>query len=213
MILIFGTVAMFFLMMFRRKSFPGIAVWKMALISVLLTMSGVIGAMLMHYIETGRFNGGTSFYGAVLFIPFIISPAVLLKIKYTTLLDLCAPCEALMLAFMKFDCILAGCCIGKYLPNLGFQFPSRTVEIIVTLIITATLVKLENKRENKGTIYAWYLLLYGFTRFWLNWFRYGVKPVVWILPFGNVWSVVAVVTGVIWIAVSRKAKPKKIKRK
>lgn len=202
-ILVFGTLAMFLLMLFRKKEYPQIKIWKMVIISILLTISGVLGAMLMHRIENGSF-GGTSFFGAVLFIPFIISPAVLLKIRYSTLLDLCAPCEALMLAFMKFDCILSGCCIGKYLPSLEFQFPSRTIEIIVTLIITVALVKIENKNDNKGLIYAWYLILYGFSRFWLNWFRYGVKPVIWIFPYGNVWSIVAVVSGIVWIAVAKK---------
>lgn len=198
MIVEFGMVAMFFLMLFRRKKYPEVSIWKMAVISFWLTISGVIGAMLMYFIETGSF-GGTSFFGAILFVPVIVSPAVILKVKYSTLLDLCAPAESLMLAFMKFDCYLSGCCIGKYLPTLGFQFPSRLVEIITTLIIMAALLKLENKPENKGRIYAWYLVLYGATRFVLNWFRYGVKPFVWILPAGNFWSVVAVIIGTIWL--------------
>lgn len=198
MILVLGTVAMFFLMLLRRKKYPEVNIWKMAVISFWLTISGVIGAMLMYFIETGSF-GGTSFFGAILFVPVIVSPAVILKVKYSTLLDLCAPAESLMLAFMKFDCYLSGCCIGKYLPTLGFQFPSRLVEIITTLIIMAALLKLENKPENKGRIYAWYLVLYGATRFVLNWFRYGVKPFVWILPAGNFWSVVAVIIGTIWL--------------
>lgn len=203
MIIMLGTAAMFLLMLLRRKKYPQLGIWKMALISVLLTFSGVAGALLMHYIESGSFRG-TSFFGAILFVPIIMIPAVLLKINYSTLMDLCAPAESLMLAFMKFDCMLRGCCIGKYLPSLGFQFPSQIIEMIVTLIITAILVKIENRPDSHGMIYGWYLIIYGATRFVLNWFRYGIKPFVWILPAGNFWSLVAIAIGTRWLLLKKK---------
>lgn len=205
MIILAGTVAMFILMLLRKKRYQDVKAWKMALISIWLTISGVIGAMLMFFIETGEF-GGTSFFGAILFVPIIIIPAILLKVPYGTLLDLCAPAESLMLAFMKMDCYLGDCCIGKYLPSLGFQFPSQIVEMFVTLVIMAVLTEIEKKPKNKNTLYGWYLILYGATRFVLNWFRYGVKPFVWILPAGNFWSLVAIAAGIAWLAAVKSKK-------
>ncbi|MBQ3007967.1 MAG: prolipoprotein diacylglyceryl transferase [Oscillospiraceae bacterium] len=207
LIIAFGTMAMFLLMYLRRKNYPQIKIWKMAVISLLLTFSGVAGAMLMFFIESGSF-GGTSFFGSILFVPIIILPAILLKISYGELMDLCAPAESLMLAFMKFDCLLSGCCIGKYLPSLEFQFPSQIVEMVVTLVIVALLLKIENNPDNKNTLYGWYLIFYGATRFVLNWFRYGVKPFVWILPAGNFWSIIAVITGVLWVQIIKCRKKK-----
>lgn len=202
-----GTVAMLVLMLMRRKTFPQVSTWKIPLISILLTFAGVAGAMLMFFVESGRF-GGTSFFGAILFVPVLMIPVMLLRVPYGTLMDLCAPAECLMLAFMKVDCLMSECCIGKYLPTLGFQFPSQIVEMITTLVIMLVLLQLERNPKKQNTLYGYYLILYGATRFVLNWFRYGVKPFVWILPAGNFWSLIAIALGLLWLVVVTKLQQK-----
>lgn len=199
-----GTIGMLILMLLRRNRFPHIKLWKYPVTSVLLTIAGVAGAMLMFYIESGKF-GGTSFFGAILFIPILLLlPALALGISFGTMMDLCAPAECLMLAFMKLDCLMSDCCIGKYLPALQLQFPSQIVEMVTILIIMLLLIRLENSGNHKGQLYGYYLIFYGFTRFILNWFRYGLTPFVWILPAGNFWSIVALAAGLIWLAVLRR---------
>ena len=199
----FGTVGMLFLLLIRRKAFPSVQVWKLPIISVMLTIAGVAGAMLMFFIESGHF-GGTSFFGAILFIPILMLPALLLRIPYGTIMDMCAPAECLMLAFMKVDCLISDCCIGKYLPTLGFQFPSQIVEMLTILIIMLVLLHFERDARNRNMLYAYYLILYGATRFALNWFRYGIKPFIWILPAGNFWSIVAIIVGLLWLIAAKK---------
>lgn len=203
-----GTVAMLILMLLRRKSFPNIQIWKFPVLSILLTCAGVAGTMLMYYIETGHF-GGTSFFGAILFVPVLMLPACLLRVPYGRIMDLCAPAECLMLAFMKVDCMLSGCCIGKYLPTLGFQFPSQVIEMLVALVIMSLLIWIERRPLQRNTLYGHYLIFYGATRFVLNWFRYGVKPFVWVLPAGNFWSLVAIAFGAVWLAATAKRSRRK----
>lgn len=203
LILCVGTIGMLVLMLLRRKNFPQIQLWKYPVISVLLTIAGVIGAMLMFYIETGEF-GSTSLFGSIFFIPILLLPALSLRISFSTLMDLCAPAECLMLVLMKFDCLLSGCCIGKYLPSLEFQFPSQSVEMLTFFVIMLLLLQLERSEKNRGRIYGHYLVIYGIARFILNWFRYGVKPFVWILPAGNFWSLVAIALGLVWLFFPRK---------
>lgn len=198
-----GTIGMMLLMFLRRKLHPDVAAWKIPIISILLTISGVAGAMLMHYIESGNFSG-TSFFGALLFIPIFMLPALLLVRSFNTLMDLCAPAECLMLAFLKIDCLMSDCCIGKFLPALGFQFPSQIVEMIVILIIMVVLLRIERAPGRQGQLYSWYLILYGATRFPLNLFRYGVAPFVWILPAGNFWSLIAIAGGTTWLRLVRR---------
>lgn len=53
--------------------------WKMIVLTIWLTITGVLGTMVLAYIEMGTFDG-TSFYGAVLFVPILIAPAMLMKI-------------------------------------------------------------------------------------------------------------------------------------
>ena len=195
-------LAMIALMIIRRQQYPEVPIWKMIVLGVLLTVAGVAGTMIMFFIESGRF-GGTSFFGAILFVPILILPALLLKLPYKTILDLSAPSEAIMLAVMKFDCLSSGCCVGKYLPKLGFQFPSQIVEMLASLAVMLVLLRLE-KRDRSTHLYAWYLLLYGASRFVLNWFRYGTKPWIWVLPNSIVWSILSVIIGTVWLLASSK---------
>ena len=205
MVILGGAVGMLILMLLRRKNYPKVQLWKYPVISLLLTAAGVAGAMLMYRIEAGHF-GGTSFFGAILFIPFLMIPALLLRVPFLELMDLCAPAECLMLAFMKLDCLANNCCIGKYLPTLDFQFPSQIVEMVTILLIMLVLMRLEKSPREKGRLYGWYLILYGTTRFALNWFRYGLTPFVWILPAGNFWSLVAIAAGALWLALVKSKK-------
>lgn len=203
MIILAGTLAMLILMLLRRKRYPKIPIWKYPVISLLLTIAGVAGTMLMFYIETGRF-GGTSFFGAILFVPILMLPVCLLRIPYRTLMDLCAPAECMMLTIMKVDCLMSDCCIGKYLPNLEVQFPSQIIEMITVFFIMLLLVEFDKKNKSTGSLYGAYLILYGSTRFVLNWFRYGIKPFLLGLPAGNFWSLVAIALGIVWLWVINK---------
>jgi len=198
-----GMLAMMVLLVLRRKKYPGASVWKMLVLGFLLTVTGVAGTMLMFFIESGYF-GGTSFFGAVLLVPVLILPALLLRLSYKEILDLCAPAECLMLAIMKLDCLANDCCIGKYLPSLGFQFPSQIVEMIAGLIVMTALLLMETHKP-KEHLYAWYLVLYGASRFLLNGFRYGIEPFVWILSNGHFWALISVLIGIIWIVCAKKA--------
>lgn len=203
MVILVGTFGMLLLMLLSRKKYPHVRLWKYPVISLLLTVAGVAGTMLMFYVETGRF-GGTSFFGAILLVPLLMLPALLLRIPYRTLMDLCAPAESLMLAVMKLDCLAQGCCSGRYFPSLGFQFPSQIVEMVVTLCIMALLLYMRKDPRKEGSLYGWYLILYGSTRFVLNWLRHGIAPFVWLLPAGNFWSLIAVAFGLLWLLTMKK---------
>ena len=201
---IVSTLAVILLMILRRKLYPDVAVWKMVVMGTYQTIIGVLAAMLMYYIEYGKF-GGTKFYGVVLFGPIMILPELLLGLSYSTVMNMCAPGAALVLGIMKIDCLNNGCCMGRYLPSLGFQFPSQIVEAITCWIITAVLLWIE-RRDQHTPLFAWYLLLFGATRFVLNWFRYVPKPWKWILPHDIIWSILAVCIGTAWLLLSRAGK-------
>ena len=196
-IIILGTVGMLALMALRCIKTPQIKFWKIVIISFMLTIAGVAGAMLMFWFENGFF-GGTSFFGAILFVPILILPAMLLGIRFGKLMDLCAPAECIMLAVLKMDCMVNNCCSGMYMDRLGFVFPSQIVEMITILLIMVVLLVMEHKGK-KDVLYGWYLILYGSTRFILNWFRDGITPFALGLPAGNFWSIVAVAAGIMWL--------------
>ena len=184
----------------KRHKVP---VWKGGLVTFLLTIVGTLGTFLMFYIENCAW-GGLSFYGAVFFVPIAFGAAsLILRISYAKVMDMCAIGECIMLALMKVHCILSGCCIGRVLfhtaDGVPVLFPSREVELITALVLFVLLFYWGIKGKHCGRIYAYYLLLYGSSRFVLNIFREAWTTSEMILPYGNIWSLVAIVLGLAWL--------------
>ena len=207
--LVVGTIAMAAVMLLPRRWRAGLPMWKTLLSAAVLTVLGVLGAKLMFLIESG-FWAGTSFYGAVFFPPlFMVLLALLLRVPPLTLLDLCAPAECVMLAILKMQCAVNGCCVGILLTITAdgtyIRFPSQIIELLNALVLMVMLLRLIRKGTWQGRIYPIYMLLYGITRFILNLLR-DTKPFLLGLPAGNFWSLVAIVIALIWL---RLAHPQK----
>lgn len=200
-----GGVAMFLSMLIRKKQFPHVAVWKMAIVTLLLLVTGVAGTMILAYIELGEF-GGTSFYGAIFLVPLLMVPAILMKMRYKDVLNLSAPAECAMLFVMRFDCLNKGCCFGKYLPKLGFQFPSQIAEMVVGITIMIVLIQM-HKKDRQAQLYPWYMILYGICRSVLQCFRYGgLEPWILGLSQGHLWSLISIAIGTVWLLLSKARK-------
>ncbi|MBO5159530.1 MAG: prolipoprotein diacylglyceryl transferase [Lachnospiraceae bacterium] len=195
-----GTVLMLIAMMYLKKDYH-ITGWKIVLASVMLTLSGLSGTKILFWIENGRWDG-VSFFGAIFFVPILMSfVSMMLKIPVGNMLDLCAPAECVMLALMKVSCFYFGCCRGRVIFETEaavIRFPSQIVEFVVILFIFYFLVKQIRQQQYKNQIYARYMIIYGVTRFVLNLLR-DTEPFVWILPAGNLWSLVSMAAGCIWL--------------
>lgn len=207
--LVVGTIAMAAVMLLPRRWQAGLPMWKTLLSAAVLTVLGVLGAKLMFLIESG-FWAGASFYGAVFFPPLImVLLALLLRVPPLALLDLCAPAECVMLAILKMQCAVNGCCVGILLTITAdgtyIRFPSQIIELLNALVLMVMLLWLIRKGTWQGRIYPIYMLLYGITRFILNLLR-DTKPFLLGLPAGNFWSLVAIVIALIWL---RLAHPQK----
>jgi prolipoprotein diacylglyceryltransferase len=213
--LLVGTASMGVPILWIAKKFQ-IPVWKGILITLLLTIVGTAGTFLMFYVENGQF-GGLSFYGAVFLVPVVFFPAsLLLRVPFGRMTDLCALGECIMLALMKVHCKISGCCIGRVLSHTAageiVRFPSQIAELITALILFAVLFRWAWMGKNIGRLYPMYLLLYGSTRFVLNIFRDAWVVKETILPMGNIWSLVAIALGIVWlVACQRYPSPKKQK--
>ena len=173
----------------------------------------LIPEKLLYFIENGEWYG-VSFYGAILFIPVLFLPAAkIFHERYGALMDLCAPAICIMLAIMKCSCMISGCCRGRLLfsdgNGGGFVFPSRIVEIVVIIGIMLLLMVFEKDEDNQTKIYPMLMMMYGGTRFFLNFFRAELSPFVWIIPPGHFWSIISVICGYL---VLRRIKNKNIKK-
>lgn len=203
---------MFFAVLPCRKKYP-VPVWKTACLSVLLTVFGFLGTKIMAFIESGAFIN-LSFFGAVFLVPLPMSVlALLFRESPSAVLDMTAPSVCVMLALMKVRCLISGCCGGKVIyHNSQFQpvfFPSQVVESIVAAVLAVLLVILILKGKFSGKIYPLFMILYGIIRFGLNFFRYTYTPVFLGLAVGNLWAVLSIFIGVVWIMISVTIRKKK----
>ena len=200
-----GAVAMLVPILIQSRWYR-INLFKSFIITILLTICGTVGSYLMFFLENGYW-GGLSFYGALFFVPigFALVP-LLLKIPYGELLDMCAPVGGVMLAIMKLQCFLSGCCGGRGLfvnsDGVVVRFPSQIVELITALIIFVILLIMSYRKTHKNCIYPIYMIMYGSARFVLNLFREVSAQS--IFPIGNVWSLIAIAIGIIWLIVYNK---------
>ncbi len=195
---------MLVLSLLRRKQYQ-LSLWKAILTPFVLTLFGVAGTLVLFFIETGRF-GGISFYGSVFMIPvglFLYSE--LIKEKYMRMLDFSVVQICAMLATMKVNCTLSGCCYGIILFD-DVRFPSQIVEVIVGLGIMALFLHFEKKEIFKDNFYPLYLMIYGAIRFVLNFFRGGISPFVWFIPAGHLWSIIAIILGIVWFVANNRNK-------
>ena len=200
-----GTLVMMILSLLAHRKY-NISLWKAVVLPVLLTVSGVLGAMILAFVETGGNWGGISFYGSVLLIPILmIIVSIVLRMPYLKIMDLAAPQVCAMLAVMKMHCYDMHCCGGVYfysnVLDRWVAFPSQIVESIVAICIMIFLLIMDRRNMFKGGLYGVFFVTYGILRFILNFFRSGIKPFVWFIPAGHLWSVISVIIGVIWLTI------------
>lgn len=202
MVLLVGTCAMLLLMLILMKLYR-VKMWKGLPTAFTLTITGTISTYIWFFVENSWF-GGRSYYGAVFLVPLaFIYVAKLMHIPYGELMDFCAPSECVMLAIMKHQCLIDGCCAGKVLLSIAADgsvvFPSQIAELINALAIMVVLMALAFLKKYKGKLYAWYLVIYGGTRFILNFLRADTTPLLLGLPVGNLWSLLSIFIGIMWL--------------
>lgn len=204
-----GTIAMFIPIIIESIWYK-YKLWKSLVVGLLIAISGVIGTYVMFFIEN-QWWGGTSFYGGVFLVPpAFIGFAYLLKTPHRALMDMCAPAGCMMLVVMKVQCLLSNCCKGIVLwtdaSGEAVRFPSQIAELANGLILCVVLMFIVYRAKNKGEIYPIFLVLYGISRFILNFFREEFLTTEMFVPYGTIWSVVAVAAGFVWLVLLRKQK-------
>lgn len=210
LVLLIGTCAMMVPMFFQAKKYS-IKEWKIVPVSFVLTLIGTLGTYLWFLLENFEF-GGRSFYGAVFLVPIVfLLFARIIRIPYRLLMDFCAPAECVMLSFMKIKCLMDGCCAGRilWISDIGHavRFPSQLTELLVAYLLGWGLLMMSYRIGFCGKIYPWYLILYGSSRFVLNFFRDEWAAYdSGIPPLGTVWSLCAVVIGILWLIIDNKRK-------
>lgn len=165
-------------------------------------LTGMPSLKILSYFQHGNF-GGEAMFGTVLFMPVFMLPMVLLKVPYKKVMNIYAPLQSLTFTIGKVNCLLAGCCMGKYLPSLGFQFPSQIADMVVGMTVTAVLLRIEHKNM-EAHLYPRLMVIFGIARFAVDWFRYVPKPWKWGLPPTIIFSLISIMIGLVWLIILKR---------
>ncbi len=170
-------------------------------------------------------TSGMVFYGGLL--GGIVGLLLLCKKKrrnFFTFADLIVPCFCLAHAGGRIGCLLVGCCYGvaegqaclaglhtyhgtfavTYL-NGVHRLPVPLMESLFLILLSAVLVVLLKTNKHRGTVTAWYLILYSVWRFVIEYFR-GDEVRGIYGPFStSQWIGIAIfIAGVVILVLSRK---------
>ena len=201
-----GTVFMGVLIMLRKKKYH-LKAWQAVLFTLALAAVGLAGVRLLAILEQfkaliqGDIAGGMSFYGCVFLIP-ILMPLFgkLFKLSPAETLDLCAPCVLAMLACMRINCYVSGCCGGIviYLPGKELYPHPQLIECAADLLIMTVLLVKEKKDKKPGAGYPRMLIYYGILRFFLEFIRETPKD-IWFMSRGQIYSLIGITVGLLFL--------------
>lgn len=193
-----GDVLLVFLLSMLVNQKLRLPIWKIAVFALTVVPAGVFCAKLMRLIEEGTW-AGFSLYGAVLFEPLIMIPfGLLIGIKPVEMLELGAPAGCVSVVFLKIQCRITGCCIGRILwhqeNGRPVRFPSQIAEMAVGIILLLILLGIMRSDKHRRFVYAWFMLLYGSTRFLMDLLR-ETMPFVLGMSAGCFWSLISCAVG------------------
>lgn len=205
-VIVYIVVAVFNL--FWRRHY-GYKWFRTLLITLAHLLSFDLFLMFVGWALTGFDTFGVKDYVAgCLFVPlFAMLFGKVFKDDWRKMLDFMTPGYMLALVIIKISCCFAGCCFsfpmahGMWNPIFKeYLFPLQIVEGVVALLLTFVLMHIARRQEFKvtGRLYAWLLILYGSTRFFLEFARLNVKIVGGISLYGF-WAIATVLVGVIWL--------------
>ena len=196
-----------FLLIYRKKY--DLSVGKILLAQLFIYPVAYLWMLVLAWVENGFTNwGANNIVRLFVYVPLInLLAAKLTKIPVNKLNDISAPCYAFDQAFGHIVCPLVGCCCG-YPSSWGvwnpttndIRFPNQWLECLVALCIWFFLLGYAKKKSYKadGSCYALFLVLFGVTRFFLEFLRDNNKLFLGISNLA-LHALFMVVVGTIWL--------------
>ena len=163
--------------------------------AIVAMLTGVIGARLFFVFQPEEWSahysrdplqivkiweGGLTFYGGILAcfvtVPFVFRHH---KMPFWPVADCFAPSLAVGQVIVRFGCFMNGCCYGKpaswgiVMPEVDAlaRQPSQLYESATGILIFAFVLWLHPRRRFNGQAILSYLLLYAFSRFFIEFTR------------------------------------------
>ncbi|MDD5645075.1 MAG: prolipoprotein diacylglyceryl transferase [bacterium] len=205
-------------------------------LGLVVILSGIIGARIFFVMLNLDFyidnpsqilrldKGGLAVFGGVLFS--IITVSVFCRIRKLNVWDIAdviAPSIALGQAIGRIGCFLNGCCWGvptnmpcgvifrhkELMPENLHGVPLHPVQLynsFLNLLIFFILSRIFKNRKSSGEVFAFYLILHPFMRFWTEFLRGDNGKVFFNITIFQLISVLLCVSGIIILLIVKSKK-------
>lgn len=174
-----------------------IHIWTSAVLSVLHTAAGVICVKLFAGLESlsNPLHAGMSLFGAIFFLPLLYWVCSRLTHRDTAVVfdDFCL-CVIIAMMCVRFNCIVSGCCAGRFIAETNVRWPTRQAEILFWAALLLWFLHKKRQGYIKGILYPQMMMLYGIFRFFIEFLR-DEKAVIGGFHFGHIWAVVSFFVG------------------
>ena len=187
------------------------------LIPLIVYPIGYLFIYFLGWAATGFTQWGSNniVKGFSFFPLFCLMAARILHREKAQVLDLAALNASLLQGVAHIACSIAGCCYG-YPASHGlwnplfacYLFPIQLLESAVSLCIFAFLLVYTKKKKYRsdGILYPLFLVLFGGTRFFLEFLRNNDKLFRGISELA-LWALLMVVVGSVWLYKRKEKKP------
>lgn len=133
------------------------------------------------------------------------------KVPFFDMADVAIPSVALGHAFGRLGCFLAGCCYGRscespfsvVFPEGSFApagipiLPTQLFEAVFVLLLAGVLLLILKRTKKPARPMAWYLILYGAWRFFIEFFREDPRGAVGALSTSQFISLFLIPIGIL----------------
>lgn len=216
-----GFVAVFLYAMVNGKKY-GIPKGKALLYIIIVYFVSLLWMFFQCWVENGfKGWGGNNIVRTFVWVPLAAWPAgKLLKVDWVRGCDFVAPCVPLVQGVAHWGCIFAGCCHGYacswgiYNPLLNQNvFPCPPAEALTALIVVFIVCGYEKRQNYKpnGLAYPLMLMLFGYSRFLLEFLRDNRKVVFGVSTLALHALFMALVGTAVYVTIKEREKTKPMK--
>lgn len=206
---------------FYRKKY-GIRALESILMPMITCLVGYGFILLLGWAHTGfRYFGEINIVKAFSFFPILAFIFTwVFKIEFNRIADFIAPSLAILQFFSHFACNITGCCLGYPMEHgiwnpifKMYLFPVQLLESFVALLVAIICIIVAKKNEFRvtGRIYPLFLILFGSTRFFLEFLRVNIKLFAGISELA-LWALLMVIVGAVWLIIDKKQAAENQKR-
>ena len=195
----------------KRYGLPG---WKRITVSVVIWPLAYGLLYVLYWIES-RFSqwGSHNIVRGFIYFPILaVILGKLIHIRGRTIVDYIAPGVSLCQGIAHIGCSFAGCCHG-YEASFGiwnpvrqtYMVPNQALEALAALLTFAVCAIYARRKQynSDGRVYPLFLILFGVTRFFLEFLRDNEK-VLGSVSILALHAALMVIVGAAWLLVLRR---------